>query len=205
MNIKTVLISIAAVAVLGVGAWWFTQDDSDGGTDANQAAQMQDASISQLLAQNQDQVCTYDTVDQQGNNNSGTVYFSDGRMSGDFSLAAPGEDAMLSHVINDGQSQYFWEEGQTEGYKLSIDQSPTTPEGSESDEQVSNINQDEDFEFNCDGWSVDESRFMPPGNVDFIDYSAQIEQAQNEASEALEQACAALEDAAQRAACESGL
>lgn len=213
MNTKTILIALAAAVVIGGGIWWFAggKDDDSASQSGQETTNFSQAStINELLAQNENLMCTYSGTDDQGNANSGTVYLADGRMSGNFSLRAPGEDAIASNLINDGQYQYSWQEGEDEGVKISLEQITANQPAmdSQSDEPASSVDQDEDYNFECQEWSVDESRFSPPGDVDFIDYSQQIEdaqQAQEANSEALEEACAQISDAEARAACEASL
>jgi hypothetical protein len=213
MNIKTVLIALIAALVIGGGIWWFTGNgDNDSASMSGQETSnlSQAASINELLAQNQNLMCTFSDTDDQGNASSGTVYLAGGRMSGDFSLRAPGEDAINSHVINDGQNQYAWQEGENEGVKISLEQIAANQpsQDTQNEETSSNVNQDEDYNFECQEWNVDESRFSPPGNVNFIDYSQQIQeaqQAQQQNSQASEEACAQISDAEARAACEASL
>lgn len=212
MNTKTILITLAAAVVIGGGIWWFTSGNDDSASQSGQETTdlSQAASINELLAQNKNLTCTFSDTDEQGNANSGTVYLAGGRMSGDFSLRAPGEDTINSHLINDGQSQYSWQEGENDGVKISLEQITANQpsEDTPSEESSSNVSQDEDYNFECQEWSVDESRFSPPGDINFIDYSQQIEEAQQtqEAnSEALEEACAQISNVEARAACEASL
>lgn len=211
MVIKTVLIALAALIVVAGGLVWFGSKDDDSASQSGQETSdlNQMSSISELLAQNQNLMCTYSGTDEQGNANSGLVYLSDGRMSGNFSLRAPGEDAIASRLINDGQHQYSWLEGEDEGVKISLEQIDVQSNGdTQSQEPASSVDQDQDYNFQCEEWSVDESRFSPPGDIDFVDFSQQIEEAlqsQEQNSEALEEACAQISDAGARAACEASL
>ena len=206
-NLKKILIPLLAVLLIGGGLWWwFGNDDSDSvsRTSPENGNQSQMASINELIARGQDLMCTYSTVDEQGNDNSGMVYFSAGRMSGDFTLTMPGQQPVNSHVINDGQYQYSWQEGDDQGYKLSLDKTNQQMADDSQDNSGDSVNQDQDFDFNCQNWNVDDNRFMPPSNVNFVDFTNEVQQAQENAAGALKEACSGLTGDA-RDACEASL
>ena len=206
-SLKKLLIPILGVLIVGGGLWWWLgsgDDDSVSRTSTDTSSASQMASINELIAKGQDLMCTYSTVDEQGNDNSGTVYLSNGRMSGDFTLTTPGQEPVNSHVINDGQYQYSWQEGDEEGYKLSLDQSDQQMADDSQEQGEDGVNQDQNFDFNCQNWNVDEGRFVPPSNINFIDFTSQVQQAQENAADALEEACSGLTGEA-RDACEAAL
>lgn len=210
MSVKNILIIVGALVVLGGGYFFFLADD-DGGDSAssdNQAgtSQAEQASLNELLGRNQNLMCTYSDTDEQGNTSSGTTYIAGGRMSGEFNLSANGQGTIKSYVINDGQAQYTWQDGSDQGYKFDLSALEDPTDDSATDDSQS-VDQNQDYDFNCQEWSVDEARFTPPSNVNFIDYSAQLQQTQESinASSAAQELCEQIADPDARSACQAAL
>ena len=77
-------------------------------------------------------------------------------------------------MIVDGQTTYFWMDGQSTGYKMStkaqaenISPSP----GSTPDSKTGSIDVNKDMNFSCKAWSVDQSVFEVPADIKFMDLS----------------------------------
>lgn len=206
MTIKLWMVALAAV-VIG-GGWWALSSGDDAEPSANQSAQTEASTLNQLIAGGDDLTCSFSDTDADGNINTGQVYLSDGRMSGEFTLAENGANPIKSYLINDGSHQYSWQDGETEGFKLSLDHSDdgeVSEAPTQQPQPETAVDQDQSFDFDCQGWTVDESRFTPPANVNFVDFSDFLNEATEGAAGAAEQACAQISDAAARAACESNL
>ncbi len=171
MNNKAVIGIIAAVVVLG--AIFFAtrgNNSSDVASDSSSAdsasgASMENTTIKSLIAGEGSRKCTFKTT-EAGVESSGTVYAGGGKMRGDFTSTIEGKETM-SHMIYDGTTSYIWMDGQATGFKMALDAEQTA-----SAEQNQSVDVNKNYEFDCDSWSVDNSKFEVPGNVEFSDFSA---------------------------------
>ncbi|HEX5798221.1 MAG TPA: hypothetical protein VFX79_02595 [Candidatus Saccharimonadales bacterium] len=210
MGIKAIIIAVVALAVVGGGAYYVTskEDNKQQSAGSESSAQGEPNSIKGLLAQNKNVTCTFNSTDDSGNQTSGTVYIASERMRGDFTFKASGEAEQQSNVLRDSEYQYFWQEGADTGFKSKITEAEDV-EGQDSENtQEQSVDQDAEYDFDCSDWSVDESMFDAPDGVEFIDYSAQIEQSkqlQQNATDQQKKACASITNESARQACENAV
>ncbi len=118
-------------------------------------------SMKKLIEGKKDQTCTFSTT-EGGAKSDGTVFLSSGKMRGDFSSVISGTTT-ASHMVYDGTTSYVWMDGQNTGFKMKLD-------ASETQNQQQSIDPNKDFNFSCKNWSVDNSKFNVPGNVQFQDF-----------------------------------
>jgi hypothetical protein len=129
-------------------------------TETTPTSNVQKSSLKNLVAQGNQQ-CTY-----QDGQTSGTVYTSNGKARMDFTSVANGV-SMSSHSIIDSDTYYAWVDGQTTGFKISINQ---TAQGSVGSNQNVDVNRTMDY--NCSSWSPDNSKFSLPTGITFTDMSS---------------------------------
>lgn len=139
--------------------------------------------VTDLLKRGQNLSCTFDRADQTGTI-SGTVYIaSQGqRMRGDFKLTQPDATVIDSHMIRDGQYNYFWTDQLPQGTKIIIseedikkaEEQTSTPDTAGQQQVL-----DKDFNYRCRSWSVDTSMFNLPPDKEFVDLTAQLKQIQD--------------------------
>jgi hypothetical protein len=130
---------------------------------------------------------------------SGTVYVADKKMYGEFDTTVDGQN-YKGYVINDGEYSYTWSSQSNQGLKFKID--ATTQPTKEQDK--SGVDLDKEGDVDCKSWGVDNSRFTPPSNVTFTDFTSTINQTQNQTNQVEEQqkaACEQITDPAAKAAC----
>jgi len=115
------------------------------------------------------------------NNSSGTVYISDGKMRGDFQSQNSGKTES-SHMLNDGSYVYMWTDGQSNGYKMSLEivkqeaaQVTTSPSNGNSQQPSQTVNLQQKSNYSCGPWSANSSLFTVPANVTFTDYSSMMQ------------------------------
>jgi len=177
MNTKLIMIIVGVLVLLGAGYWFFMADDEpDAASNGNQdqtASLDRQASLEELAAGRENLVCTYSQTAEDGSTSSGTTYLASGRMSGEFTIAVEGQAPVRSYIINDGQNQYTWQDGSNQGYRFAVDELDAD---TAADDPVQSVDTGQDYNFNCQEWPVEEARFSPPSNVDFIDFSAQFPQ-----------------------------
>lgn len=204
MNMKIVIIVLVALLAVGVGGYYLTKDDNDSN---NAVLNTGSTSINALLGQNNNSTCTYSHTDESGNTSSGTVYLSGGRMRGNFTFQAAGQQTQYSNVLRDNEYQFVWQDGSDTGFKSKIE-TLTSAGSDDSNTTQQAVDQDKEYDFDCSDWRVDESMFNAPANVEFTDYSAQIQQsqeAQQNVNDIKSEACAQISDATARMACENAL
>lgn len=127
---------------------------------------MQKTSLKSLMSLGQNQMCTFS--DAEGAS-SGTMYIGSGKSSGDFESSINGV-ATTSHMVNDGVSVYFWTEGQTQGFKVSLATLDSFSGGTGTQTQKS-FDVDKQVDYSCRPWGVDASKFTVPADVTFSDFS----------------------------------
>lgn len=172
-----------------------TQDTSNSSqTTIGSGEAMNKGSIKSLFGQGKNVSCTIDYPDSQVQD--GTVYVSGSKMRGDFSMMTDGKTAD-SHMINDGTYIYSWSSVSAQGTKMKVE---TVEEASQevNTEQKQNVDLDTEVDYKCAPWSVDNSLFVPPANVQFVDFSESMKQIQKSA-------CDQIPDPDAKAACEKAM
>lgn len=167
-------------------------------------------SLSALMAFGQNITCDFTYAPEEGGTTEGTVYIASERMRGDFVMLENGSEYEM-HVINDTEYGYTWGKG-PEGemamkFPVSEDDDSSIHEN-DRDDSYEPIGMDEDVEYECKRWGVDESKFTPPSDVTFMDFSAQMNQMQQtqfDIQGAQCGACDQLPDAASQAQCKAAL
>lgn len=206
MNIKMIIIGLVVLVAVGGGAFVVTSnknDDKASTAESSGQSTKTPKSINELLSQNKNIKCTFNTTDENGNKSSGTSYIAGQRMRGSFSIQTTGQAEQKTNVLRDDSSQYVWNEGSKTGFKTSNSSVAASSESQDTQSQQS-VDQDKEYDFDCSDWSVDESMFKAPNDVEFTDFSAQVQQSQ-EAQQNISGACAQITDATARAACENAL
>lgn len=221
---KSLLIGIiiAVVAIASV-IFFVTRDDgtpATSGTNAARpvantaAAELQ--SVSELLASGKSVKCTF-ALDDPNGDQSWTMYADGKKVRGDFSVAQTGVNAAPwdGHMLQDQEYVYTW--GQSGGQAFATKMKIAAAANASANVNVNAsapaeaFDVDQKFEMDCDSWSADASKFVPPSDVTFTDLSAQLEQLQNLTNTAVTNAasqCAACDmapDETAKAQCRSAL
>lgn len=198
------IIGLVAIVVVagGVSAYvLFANSDESDDSAVTKSTSSEQASLNALFARGKNLKCTYDYTDEDGNQSSGTAYFSgENKMYGEFTNVS-GDQTYKANVIRSGDTQYVWERGTSEGYKSNVSNSDKESQTQKSDE----YDPDKDYEFTCSSWRVDTSKFTPPSSVTFQDISAKVQESQEALQNIGAEACAKISDATARVACEAAL
>lgn len=165
-----ILIGILVLIILTAGAFLMFKNssktpvatqNSQTTAEEQKPASIQ-KSIKDLLTSGQAQKCTYKDkmaeVDVEG-----TVYVAGGKMRNDFTSKTGGQTVTGHMVISDNKN-YTWMDGQSMGYMMAFDPNKT-PEAVPSGTQSVDVNKFIDY--NCSGWTSDNSVFTPPSNIRF--------------------------------------
>ncbi len=139
-------------------------------------------SIGDLLARNKSVKCEL-TANAGENVLSGTTYVAANKARSDFQVKV-GNNIMTSHMINDGTWMYTWtDEMPAQAIKIKLDTLNSDQFKSEEAKQQTQNPGLSDYQskldYNCYNWTEDDSLFVPPTDINFIDYSQFLQQAQD--------------------------
>ncbi|HDQ22521.1 MAG TPA: hypothetical protein ENN28_00945 [Candidatus Uhrbacteria bacterium] len=138
-------------------------------------------SIEDLLGRNKNVRC--EIVVREGDEIlEGATYIAGDRARSDFKMKFDGQ-VMTSHMINDGVWLYTWTEGMFgQAFKMRLDAMDIdafqTEPAQEQAQSHGFDNYQADFDYECYKWVKDEKMFVPPANIEFVDFSEMLQQAQ---------------------------
>lgn len=220
MSTTQIGIIIGVLVLGGVGFVVMQSDDgadlsATGGSEVEETDSSQDgpsglsgsgsASFAELIERGDDMQCDFSYSDEtSGGNVSGTMYVTDEgkRFRGDFTMNQNGQ-TFESHIIRDNATAYTW--GETPYGTMG-----TTFQINEPDDisEAEGLSSDQEVEYSCSGWSVDQQFFVPPSDVEFTDMTQQLdglEQSGGDMKEMQCEACNQLQDPQQREQCRQAL
>lgn len=150
MGIKAIILAVVALAVVGGGAYYVTSsnDDKSQQSSNSQSAEEDDklTSIKNLIEEGKNVQCNFNSTEANGDEISGTVYVADERMRGNFSFTRGDQPEQKSNILQDGTSQYIWEEGSNEGFKTEISAMEDASETEDNAQDQQAVDQDRDYD-----------------------------------------------------------
>lgn len=157
-------------------------------------------SIKSLLGMGKNETCTVTYPSAEGET-KGTVYVSGKKMRGDFTIKDTSGKEIESHMIADEAYNYFWSSATSQGMKMKIDDTAKATPTPNTQTQGADL--DREVDYKCSSWPVDDSKFMPPTNIQFTDISQVMKQTQTQPSLMNSQklACEQISDPGAKAAC----
>jgi hypothetical protein len=175
LNIKIVAV-VAAVAILLLGGGLFlyskskpqpsVQPSPSASATQNPSAMQ---SLSEILSMGKTQKCTFSYDGASGGKTEGTVYLAGDKMRGDFKVTTSGKVSEFS-LIRVGDTNYIWGTGLPGGIKMTL-----SAQGLAGNTQVQQyVNADQKADYKCGAWTPDNTRFSPPTEVKFTDYSSMM-------------------------------
>lgn len=200
MNSKIIIGVVAALVVVVAGVMFLkperTQDSTSIAPDQQVAidgeTRVQGTGfLSTLFSDGSSLICNYTSVDDTGMENVGTMYY-DADTTRFHVRNTMTDDAgeYQSGVINDGETLYTWAESAEGIFAFAVPAEPeeNTPEtvpgtdemfaqpdiGATGDEQDT-LNTE--VTYDCVAWTVDQSVFVPPSNIEFMSPQAMLEAA----------------------------
>ncbi len=177
MSTKAIIGIIAAIAVVGAGAWYvFTMN---GGDKAGSETGKKEAvagpgagTFAEIIGRAGSWQCDVKTNVQEAPS-EGTAYIADGKVRADFTSVVSGQ-TFVSHMISADGYVYTWSDAYPQGVKMPM------PELSEEPAQGSTagLSYHSQVDYDCAIWGKDETKFVPPSTVTFteIDTSAGVPQ-----------------------------
>lgn len=204
MNKIIITIIVGVVAATGVGYLYFSNID----TSMQGMEEAMNTEESEILASTTDEnikgknsimslfklgksmECTF-SFSSDGMRGEGTGFFADGNARVDSLYTGTGSTPTASYMISDAKNKvmYTWtlDDGVAQGVKIAIpDEVPEndtdTPKAPNAMPPVdAGVTPETDVDYNCKPWSVDNSVFVPPSDVEFMDMTnmqAQMEEMQ---------------------------
>ena len=176
------------IVVIGAGVW-FTQHKSDGGaaphtevaeTPQTESARAVHASFNELLASKAAQKCTFSRSDDFAQS-TGVSYIAQGvvRTDATITFARTGAISRTSTLVTP-DTMYEWDGESGKGMKMSTsmmksqgDTAPKAQDGTAS--AFKDINLAQEYDYQCEPWTVDQSLLTPPTTVSFTDPSAMMQ------------------------------
>ncbi len=162
------LISVLVIAVIVVGGFFiFKNRQAANNTTGEQAGTQDNAgkkiSFSDFIKQGGSYKCDVKQATSDFEN-SGTMYVSDGRVSGEFNVIAEGK-TIQTHFASINVYSYEWMEGSKTGFKVKVSATTDSTGANVNGSYGWNANQIGDY--NCTAWTIDESKFALPADVTF--------------------------------------
>lgn len=133
----------------------------------NQDEQSGQGSIWDLFSQGKSLKCTFQKT---GDEVSQTVYLSGKKLRMDFS-SKQGDQVVDSHMILADDFAYLWSGNSKDGMKWPMENQMT---GSEAADWRQGL--DQSLNYNCSAWLPDNSKFSPPTEITFQDFSQTLNQ-----------------------------
>lgn len=175
-----IVIAVVAVLAVGGGVYYATQG-GDSGTEAevenNVEVENQNntgtegegrATLRSLLAIGRDTKCTF-TSSEGEYESSGTVFITaNGEMRGDFNSSTPSGNVASHMLVKADGNAYVWSGNQGSKMDFSAMNTSSNAQGQ------SEVGIDTQVNYDCDGWTRDDSRFVVPTNINFIDIGAMM-------------------------------
>lgn len=152
------------------------QPDSDvSDTGAMEGSRAFSGSWTDLMALGGAYTCDIDTTSNTGAGSvqtTGTVYVAGSDLRGDFSSMVGGK-MEETHMIRVGQESWVWSTAMPQGIKMMVKDSVKSGDAVGTSGQ--GFNENTSYEWDCDPWTRDSSKFSPPSNVQFMDMEAMMQ------------------------------
>lgn len=136
-----------------------------------------------LVAQGDAVMCTWNSTEVDGMDISGTAYVADQKMRAETTMINREDNSqIMANSIIDGQTIYSWTDNSNQGTMMDLSRIEEMSEefdqaeDAESNPDVESLQTlQQDYQFNCQPWTVDQSMLTPPTDVEFTDFSQIME------------------------------
>lgn len=122
------------------------------------------------------QQCTY-TYSDDNVTSTGKIYLDNGQMRGDTTATMDGK-AYNAHILIRDNMMYSWENSQPQGVKMDYTKVQAMAKDfevqSKENPSMPDLNQKHDYD--CTGWTPDAATFAVPSDIEFVDFTKQLEQ-----------------------------
>ncbi|MDA8596895.1 hypothetical protein N9L26_01015 [Candidatus Pacebacteria bacterium] len=184
---NNIVLAVIALALLGAGVWYFVaaEPEAEEVTTTEVSSEVADdselekvsgvGSLAALMEAGDSITCSYSFSDESMTG-TGIGYFADGSMRLDAEMTYEG-DEFNSHMIHDGTTLYMWGDTDEAPYalKMPAPETDTLLVDEEGSIEQSQIDLDQEVTYDCEAWNIEGSVFVPPSDIAFVDYAAQME------------------------------
>ncbi len=194
---KKIIITIVVglLAAFLVGYWYFSNlDTSMQGSEDSMPVEEGETltlstdesikgknSIMSLFKLGKSMECTF-SFSSDGMRGEGTGFFADGNARVDSLYTGTGSTPTASYMISDAKNKvmYTWtlDDGVAQGVKMAIpdDVPENTTDAPDTSTMAPSpdggVTPETDVEYDCKPWTVDNSVFVPPADVEFMDMTS---------------------------------
>lgn len=177
MKNKTLLAGIAAAAIILLGAGGIflfsknqktpTPNSTVSTEKVNPDKNSIEGSIKEIFEATGNKKCEYN-VDDEESKSTGVFYVSGTKVSGEINTTKD-EETEQTNIIKDGDMLYVWGDSLDEGLKMKVQTEDLSKQFGTAQKI---FNPDQKISYKCSNWTVDASKFTPPTNVKFTDFSS---------------------------------
>lgn len=177
MNKTLIAVVIVLLVLLGIGAYAFSTKSSDLSIMDNSAENISEETMNleSLMKLTGSQTCTFT---ETNTGSTGVVYVGEGKARSDFSFKSD-DKTQTAHMIHDGVYVYTWFDGETNGFKASLEDLGKVTENIPTTASTNQVDTKSAVDYDCSEWSVDNSKFTPPVGIKFTDYSEMMKNAES--------------------------
>ncbi len=203
-NAGLIIVAVIIIIVLALGGFYFLNSAKSPSTAKPAETQKANSSnikgsILSLLSDGKNVSCSITYPDNKG---QGTVYVSDKKFAGEFTVKDAQGKELTGHSVSDGTYVYIWTSAMPTGIKMKFDDVKTASQNTES------VDLNQEVGLKCSPWLPDNSKFTVPSSIKFQDMSSLLEQTQQPTGANIEiptSACDQITDATAKAACVKAL
>jgi hypothetical protein len=180
-NIGIIVAVIILIILLGAGGFLFlkyskatTMPKQVATSTPTQAPKTNSVSgtILSLLSGGQNVNCAITYPDNKG---TGSIFVSDKKFAGDFTMKDSSGKETIGHMISDGTFMYIWSSAMPTGIKMNLEVAKNAATNAQNNQGI-DVNQK--VGLNCSPWLPDNSKFTVPTNIRFTDMSKFFPQGQ---------------------------
>lgn len=170
MNTRVVGILVALFVLLGIGGFYIlgkneSKKTAVSTTPSKTSTIAPKQNLAQILALGKNQKCDFSYTSEDKITTQGSVYLSKDKMRADFTNKKAQKTSDF-HVIRAGNTYYVWGTDFQTGIKMNL-------EGSVMQSQLNKyLDTNQDINYKCSPWLVENLKFVQPSNVKFTDYSS---------------------------------
>lgn len=134
-----------------------------------------DGALRDLIARGEALECSFTFADEEGVAGEGTSFFANGQMRMDAVVTQDNSEHMVSYILKD-DTMYTWGTSADMGQFAITMPGTMNTELDATSEAEAPVGVDEDVTYDCKSWSVDNSVFAIPADLEFMDMGAIMEQ-----------------------------
>lgn len=170
---KIKIVVVGGLVLLVLGVFLFMQKPkvlTEEGIPQGKVADIKET-MADWFKDNTPTTCTFE-IQQPGAQMVGTAYFiGENKLRADFTTTPETGEKVDSYSIRDNNTMYVWSSLSNMGTKFTINEDTATVP---SDQNPTEVLKRPDVEYHCSPWLVDESKFVPPTDINFTDMNNQL-------------------------------